>query len=53
MRVKGSERSGYLYFVFFTTQNGCNSRNELVATSVYTLSKVCLFFTTKQLAPQA
>ena len=53
MRVKGSERSGYLYFVFFTTQNDCNSRNELVATSVYTLSKVCLFFTTKQLAPQA
>ena len=53
MRAKGSERSGYPYFVLYATQNDCNSRNELVATSVYTLSKVCLFFITKQLAPQA
>ena len=53
MQSTGSERSGYPYFVLYATQNDCNSRNELVATSVYTLSKVCLFFTTKQLAPQA
>ena len=47
MRVKGFERPKCPYFVLYATQNGCKSRNELVTTSVYTFSKVCLFFTTK------